>query len=266
MGLAIDSIGFAATNPGAAPASGNAVLNGGDSSTIRAFSPTGKAYIDVISRQGVTEGFVEVRSPLLHDNVRGLHLITTESPAVLLLPQEVGQPMRSADATTITISGGAAEVDAGFIGVYYTDLPGAAAKLHMWSELANNVLNLHPVEVDFATTAGGAWLDTVLTTTQNLMKADTWYALLGYTTDQPVTAVGIKGPETANMRVCGPGPTTSFRTDEYFIWMSERHGRPYIPCVNANNRAALFVSCMAVASAATKVELIFAELAQGYQP
>lgn len=266
MGLAIDTVGFSAVNPGAAPAAGNAVLNGGDSATIRNFPVTSRAYIDFLTRQGASEGFVEVRSPLLHDNVRGLHIITTETPAVYLLPQQVGQAMRSADVTVITISGGAAETDTGAFGVFYQDLPGAAARLKMWEDIAASIVNIKPVEVDFTTTAGGAWLDTVITTTENLLKADTFYALLGYLTDVAVTAIGIKAPETANLRVCGPGPTTTLRTDDYFILQSQRHGRPYIPIVNANNRNNIFVSAMAVAAAATKSTLILAELVAGFTP
>jgi hypothetical protein len=267
MGLAIDTVGFTALNPGAAPAAGNAVVNGGDSFTIRNYGPaTGKAYLDFVTRQGAASGFVEVRSPLLHDNAKGLHYITTETPAVLLLPQQIGQPVRSADATTVTISGGGAETDIGALGVYYTDLPGAAAKLKSWEDLMNNVVNIKPVEVAFTTTALGLWLDTVITTTENLLKADTWYACLGYLTDTAVAVVGIKSPETANLRIAGPGPTTTLRTDDYFILMAQRHQRPYIPVVSANNRAGIFVSTMAVAAAATRVTLIMAELQSGYQP
>jgi hypothetical protein len=265
MGLAIDSVVFTALNPGAAPAAGNAVVNAGDSAQIRNFTPTGTASIDVVSRQGATEGFVELRSPLFHDNVRGLHYITAETPTVLLMPQQVGQPARSADTLTITLAGGGAETDAGFMGVYYSDLPGAAAKLQSWANLSPLVQNIKPVEVDFTTTALGLWLDTVITTTENLLKADTWYALLGYITDVPVNAIGIKCPETANLRICGPGATSTFRTDEYFLLMDARHGRPYIPTFSANNRAAIFVSASAVAAAATKCTLILAELAKSYQ-
>ncbi len=266
MPVAIDTVGFAATNPGASPAAGNATVNAGDSATIRAFQPSGQAYIDFMVRQGASEGFIELRSPRLADNVRGLHLITTETPAVLLLPQEVGQPVYPADALTVTISGGGAEVDCGAFGVYYTDLGGSNAVVHNWSELRPSVVNLKPMEVDFTSTVGGVWLDTVITTTENLLKANLWYAVLGYISDVALTAVGLKGPETGNYRLCGPGPTTTFRTDEYFIWMGERHGRPYIPCFNANNRGNLFVSAMAVAAAATKVTLILAELAPSFAP
>jgi hypothetical protein len=265
MGVAIDTVGFSAVNPGAAPAAGNAVVNGGDSFQIRNYMGTGSAFIDVVARQGVTEGFVELRSPLFHDNVRGLHFITTETPTVLLLPQVIGQPARSADTLTVTLAGGGAETDTGMFATYYTDLPGAAAKLQSYSIIGPLIQNIKPVEVDFTTTVGGAWLDTVITTSENLLKADTWYALLGYATDVPVTALGIKCPETANLRVCGPGSTSTLRTDDYFVLMDQRHGRPYVPTFSANNRAAIFVSAMAVAAVATKATLILGELAKSYQ-
>lgn len=264
MGLAVDSIAFYVANAGAAPSAGNVTLYAGDSAQVRYFPPSGKAYLDVLARQGATEGYIELRSPLLHDNVRGLHFITTESPTVLLLPREIGQPMRSADTTTLTISGGTAETDSGFAGLYYTDLPGAQAKLHSSAEILPNVVNLKNIEIDF-TVSSNTWTDTVITTTENLLKADTSYALLGYVTDVAVLALGLKGPETANLRICGPGPTTTFPTDDYFVKMSDRHGRPYIPTFNANNRAALFVSCAAVGTPSVKANLLCAELAAGFQ-
>ena len=184
----------------------------------------------------------------------------------MLMPPDVGQPVHPSDALTVTLSGGTAEVDAGCFGIYYTDLPGTAAKLHSWGDISGAIQNIKPVEVDFTTSATAAvWNDTVITTTENLLKADTWYAVLGYLTDTAVLCMGIRAPETGNLRICGPGPTSTFRTDNYFIYMAGHRGVPYIPTFNANNRGGVFLSAAAVAtSTAVKGSLILAELASSF--
>lgn len=263
---AIDAVVFDATNPGAAGAA--ATVNSGDSFTIRNIPDSANARIDAVVRQGATEGFVEIKSPRLHDAVRGLHFITSETPSVFLLPRMTGQPVYPADTLQVTLSGGTAEVDAGAFFTYYSDLPGVSAALYTWQQISGLVRNLKAIEVDVAAQAtAAAWTDTVLTTTENLLKANTYYALLGYVVDVACLAVGIKGPETGNLRFCGPGPTQSFPTSDYFVRMSELHQQPYILAFNSNNRGNLYCSTALVSTASTpKVELIVAELDRSFQP
>ena len=266
MGLAIDSVVFSLNDPGTA--GGAATANTGDSLTIRNFPNSAYARIDAIARQGATEGFIELKSPRMHDAVRGLHVISVETPTVFLLPRQTGQPVYPADTMTVNISGGTNELDAGAFFTYYSDLPGVSAHCFTWDSLLSQVVNLKPLEVDVGSQATGAgWSDTTLTTTENLLKADTWYALLGYEVDAACLAVGIKGPETGNLRFCGPGSTSSFPTHDYFIQMSVLHKQPYVVVFNANNRANLFCSTATVSTSATpKVVLNLAELARGFTP
>lgn len=268
MGVAIDTVVFAATNPGAAPAADNAAVAAGDSKTIRNYNLSTGARIIFLARQGTTSGFVGLKSPRFHDVSRGIQFILSETPAVKLLPEEIGQPVFSGDTLQITISGGAAEADGGAFAVYYDDLPGAAAALKSWSDVSSSIVNLKPVEVDVTQGATAfAWVDTALTTTENLLKADTYYAVLGYTTDTAALVVGIKGVATSNLRVCGPGPTSSFATDDYFLRQAMESMRPNIPVINANDRAGIFVSLAGFATGGTtKVELLLAELAGNYRP
>lgn len=260
MGVAIDTVVFSASNPGSAGAA--ATVNSGDSFTIRNMPDSAFARLDGLVRQGATEGFVEIKSPRMHDAVRGLHYISVETPTVFLLPRQTGQPVYAADTLTVTLSGGTAETDAGAWFAYYSDLKGEDAQIFDWQQLRPMVRNLTAIEVDVSaqgTSAG--WSDTSLTTTQNLLKANKYYALLGYIVDQACIAVGIKGPETGNLRLCGPGPTSSFPTHDYFIRMNDLHQQPYIPVINSNNRANIFCSTALVSTSATpKVELILAEL------
>jgi hypothetical protein len=266
MGLGIDTIVGSALNPGAS--GGAATMNTGDSATVRNFNQTSRARMDFVSRQGTVAGFVEIKSPRFHDVSRGLHWIFNESPAVQLMPPQTGQPVYGADSLTINISGGTSETDGFAAGIYYFDIPGIAAILHSPAEIIAAIVNIKPIEVDVTQGASVfAWVDTALTTTENLLKANTYYAILGYTTDTAALAVGVKGPETGNLRICGPGSTSTFFTDQYFIYMSNLHQNPYIPVFNANNRANLFVSIAGLATGGTtKVVLNAAELAAGFTP
>lgn len=268
MGLAIDTAVFAVTNPGATPANDNTTAATGDSKQVRNFTPTSRAYLEFISRQGTTAGFVRVMSPRMHDVSRGLTFLPGETPAVKLFPYETEQPMYSGDFLQITVSGGTAEADAAALSIYYNDLPGSDAKLHSLSDIVPNIVNLKSVEVDISQSGTAfVWVDAAINSTENLLKADTWYAVLGFDTDTAALCVGVKGPETANLRICGPAPTATYDTNDYFIRQSQASNKPFIPCFNANNRAGFFVSlnCFAT-SGTTKVSLQLCELASSFAP
>lgn len=260
MGVAFDTIAFSLANPGAAFVA--ATVASGDSFTVRAFPvQTAKARLFRVNRQGATSGGVRILSPLFHDNVRGITQLTTETPTQFAFPREVGQELRPQDTLVVQISGGGAETDAGSLSIYYTDLPGAGARLYSPGDIGPRIKTIKPLEVDFTSVvAGTGWLDTVITTTEDLTHANTDYAVLGYTVDVAGVAVGIKGIDTSNLRVCGPASTSSLATADFFWENALRENLPLIPVFNAANKGSTFVSFFAVAAAATKVILNLAEL------
>lgn len=264
MGIALETSVFFATNPTTAGAA--ATMATGDTNRIRSFASTAQAKLLEVYRQGATEGFVQVASPLFHDPVRGIRLITTETPYRWPLPPEIGQPLAPTDTLAFTIAGGTSETDAGAILVGYSDISGVNARLHSWGDISSSVLNIKPLEVDFSTNASTSqWQDTVITTTEDLLHADRSYAVLGYYTDTAVLCVGLRGQETGNLRIAGPGVVASDITNDFFVETSNRSGMPCIPVISANNKGSIFLSCAAVATAtAVKAGLILAELSQSF--
>jgi hypothetical protein len=260
MGLAIDTICTFKANPGSSGAA--AVVATGDSLTIRNFAPTDFAKLESITRFGTTTGFVEVTSPLLHDNVRGIKFTTAESPSTLLLPKDVGQPIQPSDSLAVTISGGTAETDVAILRLYYSNVLGTAARLHSWGDISGNVKNIKPLEVDCnASGTVGQWTDTVITTTEDLLHVNSDYAVLGFITDTSLAAIGVKGQETGNLRVCSPGTTTTDDTSDYWIREDERMGAPHIPVISGINKGSIFASVVNDgATASVKVQLVLAEL------
>lgn len=239
----------------------------GDSLGVRNFPSTSKAYLENTSFQGAVQANIasyRVRSPRFHDNVSGI----TVTPGELLVPfglPPIGrQALYPADVLVAEITGGAAaEFQEMALFVYYEQLEGSDAKLIGPGDLAGNVQSLKSFRTVIGAVAANTWSDTAITTTDNQLHADSRYALLGYATNTPMTAVGVKGQDTGNLRACGPGSVAEQVTAQYFVDMSIATGAPHIPVVQANNRAGISVSAISRAAIAgtEQVTLHLAELA-----
>lgn len=263
MGLAWDTILTSAINPGAGPAAFTGAVSG-DSTVVRNFAPTDVAYLEHLIRRGAAVGLARVRSALLADNVTGIQYFTGETPSVFMLPRERGEQLQPQDNLIVEGSGGAAETDLILLGIYYTNLLGASARLHSWGDVSPLIKHIKPVHVAVVASATiGQWKDTLITASENLLAANTDYAVLGYGTDVALGAVGIKGQDTANLRVCGPGTTLMEDTGDFFVQMDEDTGRPHIPVINSANQGSTFVSVAdQAAGTAANVTVILAELSQ----
>jgi hypothetical protein len=261
MPKAIDTILAVATNPGAGGAAASTTASG-DPTIVRAFQSPAQAFLDNITRMGATLGFAQVVSPTLHDPVTGLRITPGETPSVFALPGAEGQELTSGDQLSLSISGGAAESDVMALHTYYTDTGGVDASLFLPGDIDGNIDNIKTQRVAVTSSATiGAWSDTLVGTTENLLVANRDYAVLGYLTNTALAVIGIRGNNTGNLRACGPGSTSEFPTSQYFRYMAEKTGRPYIPVFNQQNVGNTFVSvAAATASVAAVVTLILAEL------
>lgn len=261
MGLCIQSVVGVATNPGAAFTAVTAAT--GDSLNPANFTMGTQGFLDHIVRRGATKGAARVTSPKLHDNVTGMTFYSDLTVTRFQMPPEIGQPVYPADVLTVSVTGGAAETDGVMLTYWYQDNPGVAAKLVQWADIAGLIRNIKPITVAVTTSATiGAWQDTVVTTTENQLHADSYYAVLGYQTDTVIGGIGFKSPETGNYRIAGPGTDLGEDTVDYFVAQAQMHGRPYIPFFAANNRAGAFVCTWDIAaSTAANITLVLAELA-----
>lgn len=260
---AFDTILAATVNPGAGPTAATTALSG-DSLSVRSFVAPNQAWLELITRMGATAGFAQVRSPLFHDNVRGIRITPAESPSVFGIPGVAAQQLYPQDQLIAELSGGAAETDIMALHTYYDNLPGAMARLHSWDDIAPLIKSIKPISVAVTSSAtAGAWVDTSITVTEDLTHANTDYAVLGYMSNVALGVIGIKGIDTGNMRACGPGSTQELPTTNYFAYLSQQRGKPFIPVFNSANKNGTAV-CVAAATASVvaTVELICAELTQ----
>jgi hypothetical protein len=263
MGLAFEVLAGRATNPAAITA---LTANSGDSFAIRSFPFESPAYIEDMWAKSATAGIVRVRSPRLHDNVQGIRFRTIAATSRSFIGDPFQQLLFPQDVLTFELQGGGAETDNGFLGIYYRNLPGTDARLRLWPDIAGRIVNLLTVEVATTTSATvGDWSGgTAINATFDLLQANVDYAVLGYQSDVAVGAVAIRGPDTGNLRIGGPGTTESLETRDWFVRISDATGTPHIPVINAANKGAtlLFV-CDPANAAAVNVDLILAQLTPG---
>lgn len=262
MGLALQVIGTFATNPGAAGAAAAAFA--GDSLAVLNFDSSSSAELVNCWGSNAAGGRAEIHSPKLHDNIRGLEVWVPAGSSRQLMSAKFAQRLYAQDVLSVLIGGGAAETDALFLLNYYDGIGGLDARLTTPDAILPRVVDLVGVETVQAGggPAVGNWSAGVtLNSTADLLKANTDYAVLGYTVDTEGGAVGISGPDTGNVRVGGPLTTDALVTRDWFIHLSERTGKACVPVINSANKGATLIStAQAVAGTAVHVVLHCAQL------
>src|SRR5437868_10165006 len=211
----------------------------GDSAVIRNFPQTSKARLIAAYYDDVTTPLAwRVRSPLLHDNVRGIQFNPGAAAPSNLYGQYAQQLLQPQDQLTFELSTAAATGKAlGALSIYYDQLPGAQARLYSPGDIMPLIENIKPVLVAVGSGANtaGQWFDSVITTTENLLHANTDYAVLGLTLDVAVACIAIKGIDTGNLRIGAPGGVNNPYGPSYFARLSMVTGMPCIPVINSAN-------------------------------
>lgn len=260
MGTMFEVITGRATNPAALAA---LTMNTGDTANVRAFGDGVMPLLENAWSQQATAGLLRVRSPNMHDNVQNLRFQTNAALPRPLLPLGSEQRLIPTDTLTLEIQGGGAEVDAAAFLMYYGNISTSMGRLALWEQvkpLIRSYLTLQ-VAVTGPTTSGDWSAGNTLVSFTDLLHANTFYAVLGYTLDTASLAVGIVGPDTGNFRVGGPGILAADETRGWFKDLAVAHGTPHIPVLNSQNDGATNVVVARVGAGGTiNVSLNLAEL------
>lgn len=229
-----------------APTAGLAlVMAAGDSLTIRDYKNGGAYLLQSWGTNQAAVGFFQIRSPRMHDNVRGIQFPLPIIPLEMNWKAASKQLLDSQDQLTCFIAGSAVGgdlVNASML-VYYDDLPGIDVNFLSPEELQAKGVDCMSCQNTIVAATGPNYTGAqALNTTNDLMKANTQYALIGYTVDNLCNAVTWRGSDTGNLRFGGPGRIlTSLETNNYFVDLSKRNNLPLIPVFNSANKANTFV-------------------------
>jgi hypothetical protein len=258
---AIEVVTGRAVNPGAGPAALTA--NTGATFTVRNTALGSRIFLDGIWYKGATAGFVRVRSPRLHDNVQGIRYQAAAAGAFNLLGDYPRTKLVPQDVLTVEIGGGAAETDDAAILLSYESLPGSDGRWATYDQILPRIVELvtNEVSITAAATLGDWSAGTAINATNDLLRANTDYAVIGYVVQNSVCAVALQGPDVGGLKAGGPGSTNVLETREWFRRLDAASDVPYIPIINsANKGGTLAFQCDSAAGAANLVDFLLAEL------
>ncbi len=263
MGKALEILSGAAAAPGATLT--GLTMAAGDALTVRNFT-NGKARLITAWPTGqTTAGQLVIRSPRMHDNVRGITYPVPVGGTYPPLWSPYIQELIAQDQLIVQISGSAIAGDLMLASllVHYEDLPGIEGNFITPEELKSKSVDLLTVINTITTTTGPNYTGAVaINATNDLFKANVPYALIGYSVTVSAGCVTYRSSDTGNLRVGGPAqPGLLESTRDFFIKLSQISGLPCIPVFNSANKANTFVEAQQDENAAaTVVTSFFAEL------
>lgn len=234
----------------------------GDSFAVVSWNNSGTAVLEQLHASGASTDWVRIRSPRMHDAQRAIQAWVGGSPGHNLLPWGSNQPLYSSDVPTVEIDETAAASGGILLTYGYSDLPGVSPALDVWSNIEPRIQQLFYPTCAVTSGAIGQWGNgATINAAYDEFQANRSYALLGYRTSTSCLGIAVTGIDTGNLKVGGPGINDGLQTQEYFITASEKTGRPFIPIIQANNKASTVVQAVdSAAATATNVSLVMALL------
>jgi len=212
-----------------------------------------------------------IRSPLLHDNTRGIRFAHAFNPTLsgadgnpqLYLPPYWRQPYEPTDTLVVEVNGTASD-DVTFSQCLLYDTPANIGGRFMGAaEVEARLRNLVGIRISPAAATSTSTYGTAeaINSDDDRLKANTDYALLGFTTDLPFTTLGLFGPDTGNFTIPMPGHWDEKITSGWFYDMARRWNTALIPIINSNNKGVTFTKLAdAGGGTAPLISLLFAEL------
>lgn len=192
-----------------------------------------------------------IKSPLLHDNVRGIRMahmfnptlnVADGNPQIYTSPYWK-QPYQPTDTLSVEVLGTASD-DVTFTQQLLYDVAGNdfGGRFMGASEVESRLRNVVGILITPSAAASTSTYGTAeaIDTDDNRLKANTDYAWLGIQTDLPFTTLKLFGPDTGNLGIACPGHWDEQVSAGWFYEMARRWQTPLIPIINSNNKGVTF--------------------------
>ena len=253
-----------AIGAGVRAAPGNLLPGSGDSFTLRAPVSGSDIYlVDVLLDIANASNF-ELRSPRMHDNVSGLRFDIFTPTVCFSALRGIKQPMFGQDNLQFIggIGGGAATYDLMAASIYYESLIGSPGNFYHWDNIMNSIKNLLTIKIVPVGSFTGDWdAGVALNSTNDLLKANTNYAILGALCVGTAGIVGFQGQFTGNVRLGVPiySSSVSFNSS-YLVDLSRNSGLATIPVFSSADKAGVFVYTASQSGITNSIDILCAEL------
>lgn len=238
-----ESIGYQAT---AAAATGTAATAfSGDSLNVKNAVDNTKISLLSIYSKNQTLGAQQIVAPSFSDTTRGIRWVGPAAQiAIPFLPPMV-QPLTPQELISATIIGTAVlgDIEQGILSIWYENSPGLQGSYLTPDDVRSQGVRSVTVQANITQTGAGGWTGAeLITADSDLLRANTPYALLGGASGVQTTAIGVRAPDWANLRVAFPGTVdASSVTNNWFALLSDAMGMPLIPVFNSANKNNIFV-------------------------
>jgi hypothetical protein len=269
MGAGLEVIAGQATAPSATFT--GLTMSAGLSLTVRNAPFTADVRLVQMWAKNQAAGVFRIRSPKLHDNVQGIRVRNPAASVIEMLPWYTFQKLVPQDNLIAEITGSAVggQFEQGAALIYYSELPGQAARLTTIADIQKRGVNVFTQESTITPSAAGNFTGgQALNANFDLMKANTDYALIGYRVDVRCSCVRWTGIDTGNLGVGGPGePAISDMTANWFAVLAQNQNLPLIPVFNSANKFGISTDIQQDQAAAVVVlTSIMVEMAPGQIP
>jgi hypothetical protein len=244
----------------------------GDSNTFQDFTPGSAAYLaDVRGVDDASPCEVSLIASRFHDQILGItgwvpdgSTLAPVNRSTSISPPGADQPIYPSDVLTVQVLGTAADNVNVTVVLYYSDLPGIAAKLRTWDAVRGSIVNLVGVDVALDASSGpaqGDWSAAVsLSAGGRRLDAGRYYAVLGFTAAEPLAAMSISSFETGNIRIGGPVIADGEKDSGLLKDIAITYNAALIPIIAGNNQDTVLVQCADPAASTVATTVMLAEL------
>jgi hypothetical protein len=243
----------------------------GDSLVVQDATQSSNVWLEeILASNSVHVADFDVRSPRLHDNVRGVRSSTAFVPTLAgtskniqrVFPGYARQKLYPVDTLISEVNGTAVDNVQQDFYIYYEDLPGADQTLYTWAQISQVIVNVVGIKVAVVAGAAGDYGATrALNADDDRLIGNTNYAVLGAVSQQACTLLTMKGPDTSNFRIPLPLHWEQELSASWFIDRSNEYQVAHIPVINSNNKGATLLEAADPAGAvATQATVWLAEL------
>jgi hypothetical protein len=214
-----------------------------------------------------------IRSPLLHDNTRGMRFSYEFNPTLnvadgnpqLFMGPYYTQHYQPTDTLVVeTLATATADVTFTQL-IRYTTSQAIGGRFLSYDVVKARAVNRVGIRVSPSAHATTSTFGTAeaINSDDDRLKANTEYALVGINTDLPFTTLIFYGPDTGNLPIAVPGHWNNRVSADWFYELSRRFNTPLCPVINSNNKSVTYTAVAdAGGGSAPLITLQFVELSK----